>query len=85
MVTPTPPLKRIDLRTTPEIKKLIVRAASAEGVSLSAFLIASAQNRAQQLLAERETLTFSPRDWPAFFTAMDNLDQPPIAQSCNRK
>lgn len=75
MATQPPPFKRIDLRTTPEIKKLIVRAASAEGVSLSAFLIASAQDRAQQLQAERETLTFSPRDWPAFFTAMDNVGE----------
>jgi uncharacterized protein (DUF1778 family) len=75
MATPTPPLKRIDLRTTPEIKKLTVRAASAESVSLSAFLIACAQDRTQQMLVKRETLTFSPRNWPAFFTAMDNVDQ----------
>lgn len=76
MSTLTPPLVRIDLRTTPEIKELIVRAASTAGVSLSAFLIASAQDRAKQLLAERETMTFSPRDWNAFFTALDNADKP---------
>lgn len=76
MATLTPPLERIDLRTTAEIKELIVRAASAAGVSLSAFLIASAQDRARQLLAERETLTFSARDWNAFFAALDNADKP---------
>lgn len=71
----TPPMERIDLRTTPEIKALISRAASAAGVSLSAFLIASAQDRAKQLLTERETLSFSARDWNAFFAALDNTDQ----------
>lgn len=76
MATLTQPLERIDLRTTAEIKELIVRAASAAGVSLSAFLIASAQDRAKQLLAEHETLTFSARDWNAFFAALDNADKP---------
>ncbi len=76
MSTLPPPVERINLCTTPEIKELIVHAASAAGVSLSAYLIASAQDRAKQLLAERETLTFSPRDWNAFFTALDNTDQP---------
>jgi len=76
MTTLTPPLERIDLRINSEIKELIARAASATGVSLSAFLIGSAQDRAKQLLAERETLTFSPRDWNAFFAALDNADKP---------
>ena len=70
------PFERIDLRTSPEIKALIVRAASTTGVSLSAFLIACAQERARQVLAETETLTFSPRDWNAFFAALDNADKP---------
>ena len=59
-----------------EIEELIVRAASTTGVSLSAFLIACAQDRARQVLAETETLTFSPRDWDAFFAALDNADMP---------
>lgn len=70
------PYERIDLRTSPEIKELIVRAAATAGVSLSAFLIASAQDRAKQVLAESETLTLSPRDWDVFFTALDNTDKP---------
>jgi uncharacterized protein (DUF1778 family) len=70
------PYERIDLRTSSEIKELIVRAASTAGVSLSAFLIASAQERAKQILAESETLTLTSRDWDAFFTALDNTDKP---------
>ena len=76
MATISHPYERIDLRTTHEIKELIVRAASTAGVSLSAFLIASAQERAKQILAESETLTLSPRDWDIFFTALDNADKP---------
>ena len=76
MSTLTQPFERIDLRTSPEIKELIVRAALTTGVSLSAFLIACAQDRARQILAESEILTFSPRDWDAFFAALDNADKP---------
>lgn len=76
MSTLSQPFERIDLRTSPEIKELIVRAATTAGVSLSAFLIASAQDRARQILVESETLTLSRRDWDAFFNALDNTDKP---------
>jgi uncharacterized protein (DUF1778 family) len=76
MTTLSRPYERIDLRTSPEIKDLIVRAAATAGVSLSAFLITSAQERAKQILAESETLSLSPRDWNVFFEALDNADKP---------
>ncbi|OYY95974.1 MAG: hypothetical protein B7Y41_01450 [Hydrogenophilales bacterium 28-61-23] len=76
MTIPSQPYERRDLRTSPEIKSLIVRAAATAGVSLSAFLIASAQARAKQILAESETLMLSPCDWDAFFVALDNIDKP---------
>lgn len=76
MGTLSHPYERIDLRTSPEIKELIVRAAATAGLSLSAFLIASAQERAKELLAENESVTLSPRDWDAFFSALDNADKP---------
>ena len=68
--------ERIDLRTSPEIKELIVRAASTAGISVSAFLLGTAQDRARQILAERETLTLTSRDWTAFARALDNLEKP---------
>ena len=76
MTTVSNPYERIDLRTSPEIKELIVRAAATTGLSLSAFLIASAQERAIQILAESEALSLTPRDWDAFFAALDNTDKP---------
>lgn len=76
MATLSPSYERIDLRTSPEIKELIVRAAATAGLSLSAFLIASAQARAKELLAEHESLTLSPRDWEVFFSALDRTHAP---------
>ncbi|MCR4304004.1 MAG: DUF1778 domain-containing protein [Gallionella sp.] len=68
--------ERIDLRTSPELKELIVRAASTSGMSVSAFLLGAAQERAKHVLAESEMLTLTPRDWKAFFLALDNADKP---------
>jgi uncharacterized protein (DUF1778 family) len=68
--------ERIDLRTSPEIKELIVRAASTAGMSVSAFLLGTAQERARQILAESEMITLSSRDWNAFVKALDNADKP---------
>ncbi len=76
MPTVTSANERIDLRTSPEIKDLIVRAASTAGMSVSAFLLGTAQERARQILAEREMLTLTSRDWNAFAKALDNLDKP---------
>ncbi len=76
MSAATPAHERIDLRTSPEIKELIVRAASATGMSVSAFLLGTAQERARQILAETEMMTLTSRDWNAFAKALDNTDKP---------
>jgi len=68
--------ERIDLRTSPEIKELIVRAASAAGMTVSAFLLGTAQERARQILADTEMLTLSAKDWNAFAKALDKTDKP---------
>ncbi len=68
--------ERIDLRTSPEIKELIVRAATTAGMSVSAFLLGTAQERAKKILAESEMITLTSRDWSAFAKALDNADKP---------
>lgn len=68
--------ERIDLRTSPEIKELIARAASTAGLTVSAFLLGAAQERARQVLGEAEMVTLSARDWNAFAKALDESDQP---------
>lgn len=69
-------LERIDLRTSVETKALITRAAAAAGMSLSAFLLNAAQERAKTVLGQTDALALTPRDWEAFVTALDHLDQP---------
>jgi len=76
MTTTTFSQERIDLRTSPEIKELIVRAASSAGMSVSAFLLGAAQDRAKQILAEQEMVTLTSRDWNAFAQALDDADRP---------
>jgi uncharacterized protein (DUF1778 family) len=68
--------ERIDLRTSPEVKDLIVRAASSVGMTVSAFLLGTAQERAKEILAEKEMVTLSSRDWSAFARALDDTEKP---------
>ncbi len=68
--------ERIDLRTSPEIKQLIVRAASTTGMTVSAFLLAAGQHQAREVLAEQESLTLSARDWDTFARTLDKIDKP---------
>ncbi len=77
--------ERIDLRTSPEIKGLIVRAASTAGISVSAFPLGAAQERAKQVLAEREMITLTSRGWNAFAKALDNADKPKAKLSAAMK
>ena len=76
MATSTQAHERIDLRTSPEIKELIVRAASSAGMTVSAFLLGTAQERAREILAEKEMVTLSSRDWNVFAKALDNTEKP---------
>ncbi len=76
MLASTQTHERIDLRTSPEIKELIVRAATTAGMSVSAFLLGTAQERAKQILADTEMMTLSAQDWNAFAKALDNTDKP---------
>lgn len=75
-MTATAAHERIDLRTSPEIKELIVRAATTAGMSVSAFLLGAAQERARQILAATEMITLTAKDWHAFARALDNTDKP---------
>ena len=79
--------ERIDLHTSPEIKELIVRAASTAGMSVSALLLGTAQERARQILAESEMITLTSRDWNAFAKALDNADKrrPKLSAALSRQ
>lgn len=68
--------ERIDLHTSSEIKELIVRAASTSGMTVSAFLLGAAQERARKILAETELVTLTPRDWEVFAKSLDDTEKP---------
>lgn len=67
--------ERIDLRVSAELKSLLARAASYSGMSLSSFLVSSATKRAEELVAARETLTLTSRDWRAFLAGLDKAER----------
>ena len=78
--------ERIDLRVPADLKSLIARAAAYCGMSLSAFLVSIAADRAKQVLAEHEVLTLSPKDWQAFLAGLDEetRERPRLAAAVRR-
>jgi len=68
--------ERIDLRISAEQKTLLARAASYAGVSLSNFLVSAAADRAKELVAERENVILTARDWKRFLAALDKAAGP---------
>lgn len=78
--------ERIDLRVSAELKSLLARAASYSGMSLSSFLVSSATKRAEELVAARETLTLTSRDWRAFLAGLDKAERrrPRLEQAAKR-
>ncbi len=67
---------RINLRTSPEAKALIERAAALMGTTMSSFMLQNAYEAAQRLVAQHETITLSDRDRDAFLAALENPPEP---------
>jgi uncharacterized protein (DUF1778 family) len=62
---------RIQLRASKREVTTITRAAAHAGVSLSAFIIESASERAQRTLADERHFELNSRQWRAFMQALD--------------
>jgi uncharacterized protein (DUF1778 family) len=77
--------ERIDLRVSSDVKALISRAAAYCGMSLSAFLVSIAADRAKEIVAENESLTLSPRDWEAFLAVLDEERPRPELEAAVRR
>jgi uncharacterized protein (DUF1778 family) len=77
MTTPThTESTRINLRTSPEAKALIERAAALMGTSVSGFMLQNAYEAAQRIVADNDTLMLSQRDFEAFVAACENPPPP---------
>lgn len=62
---------RIGIRTTKEQKALIKRGASVQGQKLTDFVLASAQEKAEMVLADQKEFVLSAERWKAFVEALD--------------
>jgi len=68
-------IRRINLRATTPQETLIRAGAKVRGVNMTDFILESACNRAEQIIADQTTFTLSPQQWKAFAEA---LDRPPM-------
>ena len=67
---------RINLRTSPEAKALIERAAAIMGSTVSSFMLQNAYEAASRLVAQQESITLSNRDRDLFLKALDKPAKP---------
>ncbi len=63
---------RIELRVTPEQKKLLEQAASLKGISLTAYTLSHLLEIAQQDINNYEKLILSNKDRDLFLSALEN-------------
>lgn len=66
--------EKLDLRLTPEMKRVLQNAATASRRSVSEFVLDSAMARAEEVLPDRQRFGLDAESWAAF---QDALDAPP--------
>src|SRR5688572_30759063 len=71
MVTRTPRSEKLDLRLSPEAKRLLYAAAEATHRSVSEFVLDSALARAEETLPDRRHFGLPADQWAAFVAALD--------------
>jgi len=67
---------RVQTRLTPDILKVVRRAAEIEGVSVSGFIAAAARQVAYDKIKEAHVIRISIEDQRAFFDALLNPPEP---------
>ena len=67
---------RINLRTSPEAKALIERAAAIMGSTVSSFMLQNAYEAARRIVADKDTLLLSQEAFEAFIAACENPAKP---------
>jgi len=74
--SPSTDSARISLRTSPEAKALIERAAALMGATVSSYISQTMYETSQRVVAEQDTLMLSQADFEAFISACENPPQP---------
>jgi uncharacterized protein (DUF1778 family) len=67
---------RINLRTSPQAKALIERAAALMGTTVSSFMLQNAYEAASRLVTQQDVLMLSDRDRDAFLEALAHPAEP---------
>ncbi len=67
---------RINLRTSPEAKALIERAAAIMGSTVSSFMLQNAYEAARRIVADKDTLMLSQQAFEAFVATCENPAEP---------
>ena len=62
---------RLHLRTTKEQKALIEKGASVRQQNITDFVLSSASEKAEQILADQRNFVLPPAKWDAFVAALD--------------
>ncbi len=62
---------KLDIRISPEAKRILQEAARARHTTISQFVIDSALITANEVLAERRRIGLDSEQWTAFMTALD--------------
>jgi uncharacterized protein (DUF1778 family) len=63
--------ERLQIRVDPADKSLLERAADAAHLNVSAFVLAAAASRAEEVLAERQSIRLTPAVATAFSNALE--------------
>jgi uncharacterized protein (DUF1778 family) len=68
--------ERIDVRTTPTVKRILQDAAATSNKTVTEFLIDSALTQAAEVLANRRVFALTEPQWKAFMAAIDAPPSP---------
>lgn len=71
--------ERIELRTKPEVKSIIERAAQLQHTTISAYLIEAALKKAQEDMMESESFVLDQKDRDLFFRLVSSPPKPNAA------
>ena len=71
--------ERVQARINPEAKRVLERAASLRGMSLSDFMVSSAYDAATRTIKDHQVISLSARDSEAFALALSNPPAPNAA------
>ena len=68
--------ERIDIRTMPNVKRLLQEAASVSNKTVTEFLLDSELTQAAEVLADRRLFLLDDKQWQEFIAALDAPPRP---------